>query len=213
MPDVAKTDVALPEAGVLDVVEGLARGGAVTLTSLTLRKNMSYERWESLISALGQFHRASRWWPADAMIHGEGAYGETYAQASDLTGLKVETLTKYVSVARAVQPSRRRQNLPFSVHEAVAWLDPIKQTEWLDRAEAEQWKTRDVRGALREAGLVKVVEQPAWTPVDSSNGSFEPRADDVVKIARRIRAEASTDGDRAWFPIETFQRLCAVLGE
>jgi N6-adenosine-specific RNA methylase IME4 len=48
-----------------------------------------------------------------------------------------------------VQFSRRRENLPFSVHAEVAALAPKDQVHWLRRVEANDLSVADLRVALR----------------------------------------------------------------
>ena len=54
----------------------------------------------------------------------------------------------YKWVASAIQFSRRRENVAFSIHAEVAALPRAEQDEMLKRAEAEGWTRADARKKL-----------------------------------------------------------------
>jgi hypothetical protein len=64
-------------------------------------------------------------------------------------------------VCRAFPPARRREGLTFSHHESLASLPAREQTRWLDRAEAGQWSTADLREAVRAGQRPRGALQPA----------------------------------------------------
>ena len=71
-----------------------------------------------------------------------------YAQAVDATDAAYQTLLNYKYVAKAIEFSRRRENVAFSIHAGIASLAPDQQVETLDRAEAESWTVREARKKL-----------------------------------------------------------------
>lgn len=126
----------------------LAKEGSVTATSLYLDPSTSYEAWEALGAMLGRLNHASAWLIGDWVDFGERAYGEKYAQAVEDTGLALQTLMNYASVARRVPPERRRATVPFSFHAVVAALDPAEQEKWLEKAEEEGLTRRNLEAAV-----------------------------------------------------------------
>ena len=74
-----------------------------------------------------------------------------YAQAIEDTGLSYESLRNIVSVCTRVELSRRRDNLTFSHHEAVARLSPPEQSRWLDKAAEQGLTSKGPRAAVRAA--------------------------------------------------------------
>jgi hypothetical protein len=136
------SEAALPSQG-LQLLAELERTGAITPTSLTLKPGVSFDRMEALITLFGQVHRQSAWILGDAINYTEAAYGEIYAQAHAWTGLAEQTLMNYASTCGRIPKSRRRGELPFSVHAEIAALDAAEQKEWLEKASKGRW-TRSI---------------------------------------------------------------------
>jgi hypothetical protein len=130
-----------------------ALAGAVpvdmTLTSWQPQGDMSFEQWEAAGNELQTMGRAWQFWIGDWLLYGEHKFGEKYAQAIDLTGLEYKTLANIVSVAKRVDPSRRRETLSWSHHETVARLEPGEQAEWLERADDEGMTVPRLRSRLQ----------------------------------------------------------------
>ncbi len=135
--------------------------GRLTETGYLLPDDLTYERWVEVGQTLQQMERSIGFWLADWWAYGERRWGELSAQAiKDLTGHERTTLWNYGSVARAIEPSRRREELSFSHHVEVARVareDPDFADELLGRA-VEQKLTREelrdeVRRATRERAL------------------------------------------------------------
>lgn len=118
-------------------------------TGLEMPRALTFERWQSLGETLGRINRASGWWIGDWLNFGERAYGESYSQAMDATGLSYGTLANYASVAKRVESSRRRESLTFAHHQEVAALPAREQDEYLQQAERE---------GLSKAKLRRVVQ-------------------------------------------------------
>lgn len=159
-----------------------------TLCSLSvLDPSLTMERYEELLRAAGRLKSASSFWIGDLILFGEARYGERYAQAINVTGLREGTLANYASVARQVAPSRRREALSFAHHEAVAKLEPADQDAWLGRAEDEGWTRDDLREAIRSAG--RLVAAPPAEPQAGKTSRAQEVLDsaDVVEAARDIR--------------------------
>jgi hypothetical protein len=78
-------------------------------------------------------------------------WGDSYKQASRITGYDVNTLYKLVSVASKVDVFLRRKNLTWSHHALVAAFDREQQGYWLEQAEDHKWTVEDMRIELRSA--------------------------------------------------------------
>jgi hypothetical protein len=128
--------------------------GRVTPTSLALQQGLSPDEWCRVLILLGRIGRGSQWWLGDALNYGEGAYGEAHAQYVEQAGYSVKTLLNLSWVAAAVAPERRREDLSWSHHEAVAGLDADKQVAWLavaaDGDHGLPWSVPKLRQAIRE---------------------------------------------------------------
>jgi len=187
----------LGHSGGFELLGTLEHIGAATPTSLVLPADMSYERYEALGFALAQAHNRIGWWIADWINFGERVYGEMYAQAIEVTGMRYATLMTYASVARRVPVERRRPELKFGHHAEVASLEPKEQSEWLEQAVVNDWKRDDLRHRLRP---------PKVLPHAVEAADLEVAARGIVEGARQM-------GDGFYVTRDSFLRLCYALGD
>jgi hypothetical protein len=117
----------------------------VTPTSWTPTGEMSFEDWCEAGTKLGQIAEAVQWWIGDWINFGATTYGEKYADALEATGYEYGSLANMASVAGEFESSRRRENLSWSHHAAVASLEPAAQESELDRAVAEGLSSKALR--------------------------------------------------------------------
>jgi len=134
----------------LKLLAALEASGAITNTSLTLPPHIPYSQCEALAAMFGQLHRTSAWLIGDLLNHIERVYGETYAQAAEVTGLSKGALMNYTSVCSHIPRSRRRATVPFSTHMEVAYLDPPEQERWLKEADTNKWTKEELRAARKK---------------------------------------------------------------
>lgn len=188
-------------AGGLEILASLERLGAATATSLELPADLTYERYEALLTVLGRAHRTLTWVIADAINEGERRYGEKYAQAVELLNMTPETLMNYASIARKVPRERRRVGVPFSVHALVAPLEPKQQTLWLDKVEKNEWTRAELRDKLHP-------------PTSSMNGSHSGVSIEATleEAARWLVDSAEVMGDGFLVRDSAFRALCSALG-
>jgi hypothetical protein len=208
VPDAATTATTLSglrDAGVLgDTYADLS-------LVLTLQdEDADFDTFEAIGRFLARALDACRFWLADWLIFGEGAFGDRFYQAADVTGLSETTLVDYARVAMRVPRSRRRDNLHFSHHREVAKLDPEAQTYWLDLAVERGYSTRELRDAIqaaREEAQPRLEEPGEHPDVD------------LVRVDRSLLAaivrEAAEDDDPRYrkVPEELIVRLAASIGE
>jgi hypothetical protein len=90
-----------------------------------------------------------QWLLGDWIAYGNQKFGERYARASKITGYDTQTLMNMVYVASHFPTSRRRENLSWSHHEALAALSPDEQDHWLDEAGRHRWSVSDLRMMVR----------------------------------------------------------------
>jgi hypothetical protein len=119
-----------------------------------LPAGLSFEQWLEIGEALQQMERSVKWWLGDWWNYGTRAYGEMASQASkdhveDATGYAYHTIENAAAVARKFENSRRRENLSWSHHDAVAGLSPTDADALLDRAEADGLNVFAMRDAAR----------------------------------------------------------------
>jgi hypothetical protein len=109
----------------------------------------TYDEWIGATTWVQKVEKASPFWIGDLLSYGECTWGEKYTQAIEATGHKVGYLMNVASVAQKIPAERRHPELSFSHHQEVAALSEPEQTEWLDKAEEEDWSSKDLRQHLR----------------------------------------------------------------
>lgn len=165
---------------------------------MTVEGSPTFEEWEKMGRWLSQAEGAVHFWLGDWVRYGEHRWGEKYAQAMDATSFAYQTIANDAWVASQVDISRRRENLPFSLHAEIASLPSEEQERWLDRAETgngeassdggvKPWTRAELRKELRiekdtqrQAGAVPVgqyrviLADPPWS---YSNSGFTQSAE------------------------------------
>lgn len=114
-----------------------------------LPANATYEDWEAHGEMLFEMNQKVGFLAGDWALSGEGKFGEMASQALDERKIDYKTLANYKWVASQIPISRRREDLPFGHHEAVAALEPDKQDELLDLASKEGWSRAQLRKVVR----------------------------------------------------------------
>lgn len=138
-----------PEPAVPEVLGPLDEPGITfTATGLQFEPWVSFEQWEKYGRKLQLAEKGIQWALGDWVIWGERTFKERASQAVEFTGLKVKTLQNYATVAKAIEPSRRRDcdKVDFATQAEVASLDEEDdQNAVLDLAEHEQLTRKEVR--------------------------------------------------------------------
>lgn len=125
----------------------------------------TYDEWFAAMTWVQQVEKASPFWIGDLLSFGEAAYGEKYSQAVEATGHKASYLMNVASVASKIPVERRHPDLSFAHHQDVAALPEAEQEQWLDKAQEEDWTSKDLRNHIRvskakQAG--KTLELGVW---------------------------------------------------
>jgi N6-adenosine-specific RNA methylase IME4 len=138
--------------------------GAYTLmeTSLVVRGRPSYEQHVGVGDFIQRAHHASGFWLGDWLRYGDSRtdWQDRIDQAINDTGLAEKTL-KNVRAVAAIEQDRRRGDLEFGIHEAVAALSAAEQTRWLDKAAEHGWNVRELRLELRASRRRRIIEGQA----------------------------------------------------
>lgn len=106
---------------------------------------MDHPQWVAVGRRLGGISRSNQWWLGDWLRYGTAKWGEKYVEAAKITGYDLRSLANMASLAGCFEMSRRRDNLTWSHHAAVAALDADQQDRWLDMAAAERMSVADLR--------------------------------------------------------------------
>lgn len=125
----------------------------------TPSQELDANEWASAGRRIGVVGRCVQWLLGDWSVYGNEKFGERYSRASKITGYDPQTLMNMVYVASRFPISRRRENLSWSHHEALAALEPDEQDSWLDQAEGHRWSVADLRTMLRLARKRSLAEQ------------------------------------------------------
>jgi hypothetical protein len=143
----------------LALLSDLEAAGAISTIGLHLTDpDLPYEQFMALCVLLGKMHQAVRFAIGDAIILGEQLYGERSYQALESLNLSEKGMMEYVRVSQRVPRSRRRKDLSWSHHRAVAPLEPPQQKEWLKTAADQGMSHHALRDALRPISEAPVAE-------------------------------------------------------
>jgi len=121
----------------------------LTETGLVISGPLSYEEWLGLGHKLYTFYNSARWALGDWLAYGERVWGETYAQAEELTQLSYSTLTKLASVAKAYPAEARKWKLSVSHYMVAQPLPANDRTALLSQAESERLTREEMRDLAR----------------------------------------------------------------
>jgi len=108
-------------------------------------------QWAEVGRRIGSVGRNIQWVLGDWITYGNTRFGERYSRAAKITGYDTQSLMNMVYVASHFSVSRRREDLSWSHHEALASLEPDDQERWLDEAARHRWSVSDLRTMLRMA--------------------------------------------------------------
>lgn len=137
-----------------------------TKVGLQMPTGMVYDEWERSGRQLAGVLDSSSWWLGDWLVYGKDHYTDRYQRGIRAIGLSYQTLRNYAWVSRRFDFGRRRPALSFQHHAELASMPIEDQDLWLDRAEQQQWSTKQLRSALRAA---RQSEQQPRTPAEPNH--------------------------------------------
>ncbi len=120
-------------------------------------REVAYAQWWELGDVFHWRATSLKFQVADWLRFGAFRFHEKFAQAQELFPFWDEqTLMNIQRVGNRLPPSRRREELPFEYHEAVAASQPAQQVKMLEAAVKDPGVTRQV---LRD--MARSYEQPS----------------------------------------------------
>jgi hypothetical protein len=134
----------------------------------------SYELYEHMGRALGNYNRRMQWVVGDWINLVEDIYPDRYSQAVEATGLSRQTLMNRASICRRIPENRRRAGVPFSVHAEVAYLEPRERESWLDQATKNGWERDELRARRRAAKEVGVGQDAVTSSAETAGELVRP---------------------------------------
>lgn len=125
--------------------------GNVTPVSWSPPTGMDFSQWERIGRVLFFMQSAINFWIADWLNEGERRYGETYAQAIEVTGWTEQRLRNAKWVGANVPQEIRRPELSWTAHTYVAsaTFTPEEKRAWLDTAAERGWDSRTLRQQMK----------------------------------------------------------------
>jgi hypothetical protein len=142
---------------------------------LDLPADITWDEWVDLGDGLVQIERNLKWALGDWWLAGEARFGEVAYQAApmDASG---ETVRKAAWVCERIPVVRRRTDLTFGHHDAVASLDPAVADALLARAAAEGLSVTKLRNAVRAQRAIPAQSTPAATAAPAAAPAPSPAA-------------------------------------
>ena len=134
---------------------------ACNRTSLVLPEDLDKEAWLSVGRSLREISSGIMRWLGDWIRFANEKWGEKYDEAISL-GFAYQTALNAVSVAKKFQFSRRRENLSWGHHEAVACLEEPFADGFLDDAITHKWSQKELRKQVADF-RVKNSKYPIFT--------------------------------------------------
>lgn len=153
----------IPRSMAEDTFEPIVLGHyTLGLTGLVVKGKPSFEEHEQAGRFIRGFLKASPWWYADWMRYGDSRadWNAKIAQTMGALGIS-EKRAKNIRSVGAIEPSRRRDDVEFGLHEVVAGLQPEDQTHWLHEASAYGWDRGELRTQIRATRRKKILEGQA----------------------------------------------------
>lgn len=132
--------------------------GTLTEVAYILPPDTTLKEWGRIMGRLGGVGHSIQWWAVDALQFGEDHWPESFAQYVDSLGLSPHRLSTLCWVARKWPRARRRDDLSFGHHEALAALPQEEQDRWMDRVvtgerlpngETKRWSVTRLKKELR----------------------------------------------------------------
>jgi N6-adenosine-specific RNA methylase IME4 len=118
-------------------------------TAIRISDDVDFDAWLEKITSYSQVTASAAWWIGDLLVYGEERFAEQVGQVINDLGLSQSTVANYVWCARAVSPERRREDLSWEHHRAVAKLDGADQEKWLNRAAKEKMSAATLKTAVK----------------------------------------------------------------
>lgn len=150
------------EPGIVKADDGALQVKNIEIYSVGLHFNGKVDEDEYAIfgETLLQINTAYQWIVGDYLVYGvDNNYGMAQEFAEKL-GREPKTISNWVSVCRQITFSRRREDLSYGHHDAVASLSAEEQDYWLEKASVgngedgknhKPWSVKKLRGEIAKS--------------------------------------------------------------
>ena len=151
---------------------------------------LSLPKWIEDGAALATMDKAVRFAIGDWIVFGETHYGEAHAQAIDATALSYSSINSARWVASRIPQDRRRSDLSWSHHEAVASLPPLEQETVLRQAQTERLDREQTREIVRARKGLPPPPEMVTLPKKQIN--------DLKELARHADLDSQQEYSQTW---------------
>lgn len=104
----------------------------INLTSISVREDTTLEEWRDQFLKIERGTRKLLWYLGDLAAFGISKWPQAVKEFLEASDFEKTTIEGAAWVCRNIEPSRRRDDVSFSVHKEVAGLLPAQQDEWLE---------------------------------------------------------------------------------
>jgi hypothetical protein len=198
-------------------------GARMSVTGLEVTNtDLDYDGWENIGRCIDFVGSAWQWWAGDWLLLGEDRFGEESAQAIEdpasryeraagQIGMSARHLENITSVCRRIDRSRRRGELHFSHHVAVAPLEPADQERWLQAAIDGKLSKEALRAAIKEERQGSPASDPG--PDEPGVPGVTP-CERLMEVSRLVyhQSQRNSDGSTT-VPAEAWAQFEAAIGE
>jgi hypothetical protein len=147
-PAIQSSDSTTSASRTLAAEIGANNIGQLSRTGWAAPDSISQTQWLKVGKTLAVYRSVIQWALGDWWAYGaDREYGDG-PEIADAIGVNYQTIHNYASVCRAWKISRRRENLSFGHHEAVAALEESEQDRWLDLATRHKWSRNELRSQI-----------------------------------------------------------------
>lgn len=188
----AQGETSTPAPGSSKKDPGAQLRGFMKGAGLELPQALTYPEWEQFGSVFRRITTQVTWALADWLNFGEKKFGESYAQAIDITGFDYQYLADVAWVGRVFPLFARRENLPFSYHRETAnkIFDDEDRTLLLGKAVlgkteagSDMVMRRDAfRALVKEYRKQKALPDPQESQPQWTGGKFGAAAESAVTV-------------------------------
>ena len=175
----------------------LANCGSIDAVSWKAPQGMDFVRWAEIGQKFQLMSGSLNWWIGDWLNEGERRYGETYTQAIELTGHKLDYLQVCKWVSSAVKSSIRIELLTWTHHRYIAHLPEKEQKLWLKHAVDNEFSSKALKQALKDANAErkKLPESKLDWMEDESIGFIQVSSDESEPESTLTAASSSGNGN------------------
>lgn len=168
----------------------LSLHGSLSFLGYSADAQLGIHEWIEDGAALATMEKGIRFAIGDWIVFGESRYGEAHAQAIDATALSYSSINSARWVASRIPETRRRSELSWSHHEAVASLVPAEQDALLAQAITQKLDREQTRESVRARKGLPPPQETVTLPKKQFN--------DLKELARHADLDAQKRYGDEW---------------